>query len=63
MSKHILKESSIKDIGYLAIRMRDIKKFDVNMSLNQIVMILLDQKLKLEFPNIETKHNFYTTFI
>lgn len=55
-----MKELSIKDIEYLAPKMEDIKKYDMNLSLSLIVLILVDQKLKLEFPNIETKYSFYT---
>ena len=35
----------------------------MNLSLNLIFLILVEQKLKLEFPNIKTKYSFYTSFI
>ena len=62
LSKNILNESSLKDIEYLAPRLRDIKTY-MNLSLTLIVLIQVEQKLKLEFTHIETKYSFYTTFI
>lgn len=43
---------------YPAQRVRDIKKYGMNLSLNLIVLILVDQKLILGFSNIETKYSF-----